>query len=618
MPYWRLVRSTQSKGVVFVLAVVLVASVGTRKADGEQCSDQSGFSGPPPVMLKYAPRKVLTVFKLNQAFERGTVSDIEIADFDGDGRNDLAVAWYANHVSDARKHKRKLYVYFNTGTGLAKAQSLNLYEYDPDIIAFSIFRSGTGPIASGDFDGDGDVDMAVGPFHSDEIWFIENTGGRSFQQHVRFPFGYNSVGNFQTPPEMVAGDLDGDGRDELIVLSDSSFYLDGSIVHIWTTSDEVADMYRASWAPWFSDLPPTTQTYGLAVDDFDADGRLDIAYSALFDAPDYRPGLTVWHNFDGMQFEIDNVYAESWASDVVAWAATPSCPPSLLLGDMDSERFWHWDAGCDDEVDFESLGSIDGLAGLGPNWGTSLAVADLDGDGDQDLITKQRHGMELDANQINVVLYRSEDAQWEVLSPPPVGTIGFATDPANAILRPHNLAVADLMGNRLPDVVGGFGVSSSAERDSAAIKVAIWQNSCTGDVNRDGWTNEDDLDLVTDHIGTCAGDPDFLVDADADRNGCVDGQDVSIVSTDLGCRVWDCPGDLLGDMTCDCRITLDDVNPFIVAMSSREEYEACFPDCRWLNGDVNGDGDVSFTDIDGFIALIEQQGGFMCGRDCGF
>lgn len=61
---------------------------------------------------------------------------------------------------------------------------------------------------------------------------------------------------------------------------------------------------------------------------------------------------------------------------------------------------------------------------------------------------------------------------------------------------------------------------------------------------------------------------------------------------------------LLGDMDCDGVVNDNDLNPFVTAVVSKTDYEAEFPDCRWLNGDINGDGSVNVRDIDGFNQLL--------------
>jgi subtilisin family serine protease len=65
----------------------------------------------------------------------------------------------------------------------------------------------------------------------------------------------------------------------------------------------------------------------------------------------------------------------------------------------------------------------------------------------------------------------------------------------------------------------------------------------------------------------------------------------------------DCPF-MTGDMDCDGDVDFDDINPFVLAIQDPQGYQAAYPNCNWLNGDTDGDGDVDFDDINGFVALL--------------
>jgi hypothetical protein len=59
-----------------------------------------------------------------------------------------------------------------------------------------------------------------------------------------------------------------------------------------------------------------------------------------------------------------------------------------------------------------------------------------------------------------------------------------------------------------------------------------------------------------------------------------------------------------GDLNCNGVVDFEDINPFVIAITSQASYQAAYPDCNWLNGDCNGDGYVDFDDINGFIVLL--------------
>jgi subtilisin family serine protease len=65
---------------------------------------------------------------------------------------------------------------------------------------------------------------------------------------------------------------------------------------------------------------------------------------------------------------------------------------------------------------------------------------------------------------------------------------------------------------------------------------------------------------------------------------------------------------LPGDVNCDGEVTFDDIDGFVTALISRDEYEASFPECPYTNADTNGDGGVDFDDIDSFVTCLINGG----------
>lgn len=59
-----------------------------------------------------------------------------------------------------------------------------------------------------------------------------------------------------------------------------------------------------------------------------------------------------------------------------------------------------------------------------------------------------------------------------------------------------------------------------------------------------------------------------------------------------------------GDLDCDGVVNFGDIDPFVLALSDPEGFEAAAPLCPLANGDANDDGVVNFSDIDGFVALL--------------
>ena len=69
------------------------------------------------------------------------------------------------------------------------------------------------------------------------------------------------------------------------------------------------------------------------------------------------------------------------------------------------------------------------------------------------------------------------------------------------------------------------------------------------------------------------------------------------------CRTGNkCPASCRGDMNCDGQVTFADIDLFVAALAGEPAW-AHWP-CPWINGDCTADGNVTFADIDPFVARI--------------
>ena len=112
-----------------------------------------------------------------------------IADLDGDGDNDLAVANYGS---------RNVSVLLNNGDGTFADK----VDYDVGYRPFSVF--------SADLDGDGDNDLAVANYGSRNVSVLLNNGDGTFADKVDYDVRYR-------PGSVFSADLDGDGDNDLAV-----------------------------------------------------------------------------------------------------------------------------------------------------------------------------------------------------------------------------------------------------------------------------------------------------------------------------------------------------------------------------------------------------------------
>ncbi len=166
-----------------------------------------------------------------------------IADLDGDTDLDITTANFdTNNVS----------VLLNDGKGSFGAPSS--------------FSAGASPlcIAAGDLDGDGDEDLAVGNYFGNDIVILINNGSASFTTGGSYPAGTGR------PMDAAVADLDGDGDLDIAAPSQNS----ETVAVLWNNG-------AASFVTEIVEGASATPT-GIALGDVDGDSHLDIAVANFF------------------------------------------------------------------------------------------------------------------------------------------------------------------------------------------------------------------------------------------------------------------------------------------------------------------------------------------------
>src|SRR5262249_37173934 len=136
-------------------------------------------------------------------------------------------------------------------------------------------------VVVGDFNGDGRLDVAAAEQLSHSVSVLLGNGDGTFAP----PRAFAASGQDFSPVSMAVGDVNGDGRADLVINSTGG--LDSVIAQLGVVLGNGDGTFRAP----ILEGPGTTGGDGdVALADFNNDGRLDVAVGGQASLPD---GLTV-------------------------------------------------------------------------------------------------------------------------------------------------------------------------------------------------------------------------------------------------------------------------------------------------------------------------------------
>jgi hypothetical protein len=177
-----------------------------------------------------------------------TIPDVVVANFQSNDGRDLAILYGApdrGHLFEPARYIRTAGGDFRNDKSLSRTG--NLIYATPGLTS----------VALGDFNRDGRLDMVAVAWTSDFFVIYLNTGNRSFEQH-RYPLPPG-------PRDVVVGDFDGDGLHDLAITLYSS-----NMVQVWKGDghgrfNQWREFHSAGQVP-----------YHVKSGDLDGDGRLDL------------------------------------------------------------------------------------------------------------------------------------------------------------------------------------------------------------------------------------------------------------------------------------------------------------------------------------------------------
>src|SRR5579862_1476928 len=373
-------------------------------------------------------------FNPGVSYQLGVTEDgvvLSFGDFNGDGITDIAVSvTYSNDLPGT------VLVFLGNGDGTFKA---------PKTTSTSMYFSG--PAVTGDFNGDGKVDLVIGGLTN-----LNNlTGGL-------FLLLGNGDGTFQAPTVIIptgagglaAMDVNGDGKLDLILQGgptaeiylgngDGTFSLASNyVLNFTSTAGDQSSIRRLKSA-----TTRTTPT-SIAIADFNLDGKLDIATG----------GSDLLGNGDGT-FQGVRVEFATYAQ---------AAPGPEVTGDFEKK-------GTQDVAQLATSGAgntavynlfILGNNGSGvlsllhtytlPGPANAIATADFNGDGNLDLVVAGGTGTP--QNWSYTILLGNGDGSFQS----PV----FYQQAVASVIGPGSITVADFNKDHKPDLAIGAGNQSVA------------------------------------------------------------------------------------------------------------------------------------------------------------
>jgi hypothetical protein len=229
------------------------------------------------------------------------------ADFDGDGRDDLAVGVVYEDVGNVA-NAGAVNVIYGSADGLTAAGDWWFHQDTPDILDAVLINEMFGwALAAGDFDGNGYADLAIGVPGEDcgstssagavHVVFGSSAGltaaGNQFWHQDIFGVQDTAEAWDRLGRALAVGDFDGDGYDDLVIgvpYEDVGSTVDAGAVNVMYGADGGLTITGNWWfhqdTPGFLDTPAEEYDYfgqALAAGDFDGDGFTDLAIGAPYE-----------------------------------------------------------------------------------------------------------------------------------------------------------------------------------------------------------------------------------------------------------------------------------------------------------------------------------------------
>jgi hypothetical protein len=363
----------------------------------------------------------------------GGASQMIIADFDGDGKPDLAVPCGVDHT---------VYIYRNISTN----GTLTAGSFAPPVV-LPLGTGGESAMVAADLTGDGKLDLVLLDNNSNTVMVLQNfcTPGNittnSFGPRVNFAVG-------SSPRGIAVRDLDGDGKPEIVTANWGN-----STISVLRNLGTTGIITTNSFAPAVQ-FASGADCGAVAIADLDGDGKPDVV--TVNETNSNNGAVSVFRNVSTL--------------GNIAFAPRVDFPGpiysyQLAIGDMDG----------DGKLDVVFVSFADGQSvsvyrntstpgnitfasridfGLG-GWGNSVALGDLDGHGKPDVAAVTQYSSQLS-------LFRNISTSGIFTNTSLAARLDFASGSS-----PYGVAIGDLDGDGRPDIVFANTYSST---------ISIYQN----------------------------------------------------------------------------------------------------------------------------------------------
>jgi len=383
-------------------------------------------------------------------------STIVAADFNGDGKIDLAVSDPGEPGSTAGG------VAVLLGNGDGTFQTAKYFPAGPN----------PGSLAAADFNGDGKIDLAAASTSGASLVILTGNGDGTFQAPTTYAPGGDSQA---TPATILALDVNGDGRPDLAIANHGFVTVPNSSVSVLLNT---GISFRAAFnAPLKLPLQPDYLGWG----DLNGDGHRDlVAVSTEASAL-----IVLYGNGDGT-FQAPSAYATGNSPGSLVIQTLGDGNSILMTPDQITGNVWMTVVAPDGTVGAPPLDLLGGAP-------TGVAIADLNGDGQPDAVVTGG------ASDVSVLLSKNDQFQ---------APVGYSLGQPSPM--PQGVAIGDLNNDGKPDVVvasqAGL-VSALLGNGDGTFKAPVnlpvnagAQSIALADFNRDG-----KLDAVVAAFGNQAG-----------------------------------------------------------------------------------------------------------------